>query len=107
MEPKKKGNAEERKQAKDLAIWMFNDPDVLKRHATSGMDKSVYTGDVVPMKQLQEFGWKKFNFMIECKTGYPNNTPSFWNYEKVSDWYRKAKLEGNLTGQNIILLIFQ
>ena len=67
MEPKKKGNAEERKQAKDLAIWMFNDPDVLKRHATSGMDKSVYTGDVVPMKQLQEFGWKKFNFMIQEK----------------------------------------
>ena len=39
MNPKEKGNKEERKQAKQLSIWMFNDPDVLKRHSSSGLIK--------------------------------------------------------------------
>jgi len=107
MNPKEKGNKEERKQAKQLSIWMFNDPDVLKRHSSSGADKSVYSGDIVPMKQLDQFGWKNFNFLIEVKSGYAKDKPNFWNYEKISRWYRKAVLEGNQAKQTNIILICQ
>jgi len=107
MNPKEQGNREERKQAKQLSMWMFNDPDVLKRHATSGADKTVYVGDIMPIKQLHPFGWKKFGFMVEVKNGYPKNIPTFWNYEKVADWYRKARSECRGTDQNILFLICQ
>ncbi len=105
--PKQKGNKEERKQARQLSMWMFNDPDVLKRHPTSGSDKSIYTGDIVPIKQLHEFNWKKFRFMIEVKTGYTAHIPTFWNYEKICDWYRKARNQGKKTNQDILFLICQ
>lgn len=107
LNPKRKGNSEERKQAKQLSLWMFGDPDVLKRHSTSGADKSVYVGDVIPIKQLQNYGWKKFPFMIEIKTGYKENIPTFWSYDKILLWYKKAKKECEKTNQNIILLICQ
>jgi len=107
MNPKEKGNREERKQAKQLSLWMFNDPDVLKRHSTSGADKSVYVGDIVPIKQLSLFNWKKFKFMIEVKSGYRSHIPNFWSYEKVADWYRKARIESRDTDQNILFLICQ
>lgn len=107
MNSKEKGNKEERKQAKQLSIWMFNDPDVLKRHHNSGADKTVYSGDIVPMKQLQFFGWKKFGFMIEVKSGYSKDKPNFWKYEKIAEWYRKARIEGRQANQNILLLICQ
>jgi hypothetical protein len=107
MNPKEKGNAEERKQAKQLSIWMFNDPDVLKRHPTSGSDKTIYVGDVFPMKQIDQFGWKKFGFMIEIKSGYKEKIPTFWGYEIINKWYKKAKKESLGTNQEIIFLICQ
>ncbi len=107
MNSKEQGNREERKQAKQLSMWMFNDPDVLKRHHTSGADKTVYVGDIMPIKQLHTFGWTRFGFMVEVKNGYPKNIPTFWNYEKVADWYRKARSECRETDQNILFLICQ
>lgn len=107
MNPKEQGNREERKQAKQLSVWMFNDPDVLKRHPTSGGDKTVYVGDVIPMKQIAPFGWDKFRFFIECKSGYEDNIPTFWGYEIINKWYKKAKKESFNTEQEIIFLICQ
>jgi len=107
VQGKNKGNAYERKIAKDLSIWMFEDKDFLKRHASSGMDKSVWCGDVVPVKQLPESWKRSFSFLIECKTGYIKNKPTFWRYSKVSEWFKKAYLEGQINNQNIIFLICQ
>ena len=103
---KRKGGAFERKIAKELSIWMFEDEDVLKRHPTSGTDKCIWTGDVVPLKQLPEY-WNKWCFQIECKTGYKTFYPDFWNYNKILDWIDKAEKEAICHNQNILFLICQ
>ena len=46
---KKKGNAFENQVAKELGIWMFNDVNFLQRHLTSGAQKNVYCGDIIPV----------------------------------------------------------
>ncbi len=102
---KQKGNTFERKIAKELSIWMFNDENILKRHPTSGMDKCIWTGDVVPMAQLLDEWNNEFPIHIECKTGYKDDTPDFWNYKKIISWFNKSRKECVLNKQNIIYLI--
>ena len=102
---KNKGNAEERKVAKELSAWFFNDPDVLKRHPDSGATKSCYCGDVIPMKQLIDYWEHSWPFIIEVKTGYPTHLPTFYNCNKVQEWFGKAYHEGKINNQNIVLLI--
>jgi hypothetical protein len=105
---KQKGGTYERKVAKELAFWMFNDQDFLKRHATSGMDKSVWCGYITPMKQLPDNPWKRhFPFLIETKTGYVQFSPTFWKYNQINIWFKKAYQEGLINNQNIIFLICQ
>ena len=105
---KRKGSGYERKVAKQLAIWMFNDPDFIKRHPSSGADKSIWGGDVVPMKQIPSELWKRhFPFVIECKTGYPTHSPDFWRHTQVDTWFKKAYEEGQINNQPIVLLICQ
>lgn len=104
---KQKGNSYERKVAKELSFWMFEDTDFLKRHATSGMDKSVWCGDVVPVKQLPDTWKRHFPFLIEAKSGYPQHFPTFWKYGKVSEWFKKSYLEGQINNQPVTLLICQ
>jgi len=105
---KRKGGSYERKVAKELAFWMFNDPNFLKRHSSSGMDKSVWCGDIVPMKQLPDELWKRhFPFLIETKTGYDSHSPTFWRYTQIINWYNKAYTEGLINNQPIIFLICQ
>lgn len=104
---KSKGNSFERKVAKELSLWMFNDKDVLRRHPDSGASKQCWTGDVIPLKQLPEIWKGKFPFHIECKSGYPQHLPTFWSYAKVSTWFSKALLEGYLNNQTIVFLICQ
>ena len=99
-----KGGKMERDTAKTLSFWMFGDEHTLKREPTSGAMKHVYCGDVFPMKQIE---WSNFPFLIETKTGYPEHTPSLWQYEKVLDWFEKAVREGKQHNQWIIFLICQ
>ena len=97
------GNTFERKIAKELSIWIFNDPHVLKKEPTSGAVKTVYWGDIFPMKQIE---WDHFPFLIECKYGYEDFTPTLLNYRLIEEWYKKAykeSLESKV--QEIILLI--
>lgn len=97
------GGAFERKVASQLSYWMFDDPHVLKREPTSGGSKSVYCGDIFPMKQIT---WKTFPLLVECKCGYTNLTPTLLNYSIVETWYLKALKESKQSnGQDIILLI--
>ena len=104
---KQKGNSFERKIAKELSIWMFNNKDILKRHPTSGFDKCIWTGDVVPLAQLPDEWNSKWPIHIECKSGYKDDTPDFWNYKKIINWFNKAREESKINNQNIIYLICQ
>ncbi len=105
--PKEKGNREERKQAKQLSTWMFNDKDVLKRQSDSGALELIWSGDVVPLKQMP-LEWKtQFPFLIEVKSGYPKDLPSFWAYNKLSKWVQKSYIESKTHNQFIVMVITQ
>ena len=104
---KQKGNTFERKIAKELSIWMFNNKNILRRHPTSGFEKCIWTGDVVPLAQLPDEWNNKWPIHIECKSGYKNDTPDFWNYKRIITWFDKAKKESLINNQNIIYLICQ
>lgn len=98
---KEKGNRNERKIAKELSKWMFNDETILFRDATSGARKVAYSGDVVPIKQMPK--WKKFLFFMELKCGYNNDIATFYNQKLLTDWIIKAASE--LTEEQYILLL--
>lgn len=104
---KQKGGAFERKIAKELSLWFFEDEDVLKRSPTSGADKCIWNGDIVPMKQLPDTWEKQFPFIIECKTGYEQFYPTFWNYNKIIEWFQKAYKESIDHDQHNVFLICQ
>lgn len=105
--PKEKGNREERKQARQLSIWMFDDKDVLKRQSDSGALELIWSGDVVPLKQMP-LEWKtQFPFLIEVKSGYPKDLPTFWTYNKLSKWVQKSYIESKTHNQFIIMVITQ
>lgn len=107
MNPKEQGNREERKQARQLSTWMFGDKDVLKRPSDSGALEIIWSGDVVPMKQLPDEWNKRWPFMIEVKNGYEKHTPTFWKNEQLKKWVRKAYKESKTHNQNIIMLVTQ
>lgn len=106
---KQKGSAYENKVAKELGMWMFNDKNMLNRHITSGAQKSVYIGDIVPQKRLPEY----FNngiwpFVVECKNGYKALTPNLNNQNIIRQWLNKVyneMIENNNTFQKVIYLI--
>ena len=107
---KKKGNSFENKISKILGQWMFEDIHALARHHTSGAQKQVYCGDIIPIKQLDQFKkWniKSFPFLIETKTGYTQFIPTIWSYTKIMEWYIKSYQESLINNQNIIFLICQ
>ena len=107
MNNKEKGNREERKQAKQLSLWMFNDKDVLKRQSDSGALELIWSGDVIPLKQMPPEWNGRWPFMIEIKIGYKNNLPTFWSYNKLVKWVKKAYIESKTHNQNIVMLITQ
>ena len=104
---KRRGGSYERKVAKQLSFWMFEDIDFLKRHPTSGAQKQIYSGDVMPMKQLSDNWCRHFPFVIETKYGYPQHSPTFWKHTQVDEWFKKAYIEGQINNQPIVLLICQ
>jgi hypothetical protein len=102
---KKIGNSFERRVAKDLSTWIYNDPHTLQREPTSGATKHVYFGDIFPVKQLEK-GQPEWKYLVECKYGYSQFTPTLLNYSIVEGWYLKALAESKQTKkQHVILLI--
>lgn len=101
------GNNYERKVAKQLSGWIFDDPYLLRKKGDSGTTKYNYCGDIFPEGQLPEKWRGHFPFMIECKWGYEKNYPDFWSYAKTKDWMEKARKEGCINNQFITLLIVQ
>jgi len=75
VEGKPKGNSYERKAAKQLSIWMFDNPKILYKHEDSGARKIVYSGDIIP-KDADNFPWKFWPFIVECKSGYKTRIPT-------------------------------
>lgn len=99
------GGSFERKIAKELSLWIYNDKDVLKREPTSGATKDIYVGDIYPAKQLKP-DQQEWIFLVECKSGYSNMTPTLLNYKIIENWYLKSLKETKLSKkQKIILLI--
>jgi hypothetical protein len=107
MNPKEKGNREERKQARQLSLWMFGDKDVLKRPSDSGALEIIWSGDIVPMKQMPDEWNKRWPFMVEVKTGYKNHLPDFWAYGHLTKWVKKAYKESKTHNQNVVMLLTQ
>lgn len=100
------GNKFENRIARELGEWIFGDKNVFCRSITSGANRAVYYGDVIPLKQL---GWTQFPFLIEAKNGYKQHLPTMMNWTKLKEWLNKylkecdqAKSE---TGQYVLLLI--
>ena len=105
---KKKGSTYENKIAKELGMWMFKDKNMLCRHLTSGAQKSVYIGDIVPQKRLPDgFNSGIWTFVIECKNGYKNQIPNLNNQTIVRTWLKKLYQEmiDHPCNQKIIYLI--
>lgn len=91
---KAKGNAFEIKISKLLSQWMFNNPNLLWRESTSGARKIIYNGDIVPAK-IEEYPWKTWPFIIECKHGYKDHIPTLMNQDKIRFWLSKLLSEKN------------
>lgn len=106
MRSKRKGNNFENKIAKELGLWMFNDQHMLGRDITSGGKKVAWIGDIIPQKQLPPECNDLFPFYIECKNGYGNKIPTFFNYDIIKKWLDKCEKDKN-EQQNIIFLIVQ
>ena len=105
--PKEQGNREERKQAKLLGDWMFDDPTFLRKSEGSGSTHIVWTGDVVPVKKLPIEFKEQWVFTIEIKNGYGKHLPTYWKNDKMLNWTKKCHKESKIYNQHIILLITQ
>lgn len=103
MNQKRKGNSFENKCAKELSEWMFDDKNVLKKHPSSGGDKSIWSGDIIPLKQIN---WNSYPFFIEAKHGYKDRLPTFYSWAIINEWMTKALLESsNSIEQHIVWII--
>ena len=101
----RKGGVFERKQARVLGQWMFNDPTMLYRNEDSGARKVVYCGDIIP-KNADKFPWSFWPFVCELKNGYKNHIPTLMNFTIVRRWLTKLLSERTDT-QKIPILICQ
>lgn len=86
---KARGSNWEREAAKKLSIWLYDDPDVLKRTPSSGADKTISASDIMIMKQTDRI----FQLHIECKTGYEKKQDIFNAVDQINMWYEVAKQE--------------
>ncbi len=87
---KKAGSKFESDVAKDFNQWMFEGKTILKRHPSSGAEKSLYAGDIYPMNQLPK-DWKYFVFHVECKVGYEKNIFITNAHKQILEWYEDAQ----------------
>lgn len=105
--PKEQGNREERKQAKKLSGWMFGDEHMLKKQSDSGALEIIWSGDVVPMKQMPDEWNKRWPFLMEVKNGYKKHYPDFWKYGQLAGWVKKAYRESKTHNQHILFVTTQ
>jgi len=106
VEGKPKGNSYEREVAKQLGAWMFNNKNMLYKHEDSGARKTVYSGDIIP-KDADNFPWKFWPFIVECKSGYKQHIPTLCgNQKKLREWLNKM-LDERTYSQRIPLFIAQ
>lgn len=83
---KKYGSSWERDSARLLSVWLFEDENVLKRHPTSGAEKSISASDIIPMKNIDI----DFTVHIECKNGYETEIDIFKAKQQLIKWYNEA-----------------
>lgn len=83
---KSKGSSFEREVAKDLSIWIYGAPSILRRHPTSGAEKDFGQGADISLFQP---GYDPFTFFVELKRGYK---PDIFNARKqILEWYYTSK----------------
>ena len=83
---KEKGNIEERKQAKQLGVWIFDDPQFIRKSEGSGSTRIVWSGDILPVKKLPDVWKEHWPFHIEIKKGYEDHIPSPWKRSQMEKW---------------------
>jgi len=83
---KSKGNSFEREVAKTLSIWIYKDPNALRRHPTSGAEKNFGNG-----ADIANFNpdFPNLNVFIEVKRGYKDDI--FNARKQILEWYNVAK----------------
>lgn len=109
IKSKDKGNQFERLISRQLSHWMFDTGNILYRQPTSGAKKDILLGDIIPIDQMPE-GYRKFPFYIECKTGYAQEVPTFFNFNFVERVIKKIYKELEQfpnSFQRIILVIMR
>lgn len=100
-----KGKSFQRKVARALSIWFFNDPEKLKATPRSGGYRNQLVGDVTCLDSPQEFP-----FHVECKNAEGGRTK--WNLQDflreksiLEVWWRQTSSDSALT-EKIPLLVF-
>lgn len=86
---KKVGNKFENDVSKYLNTWFFNNECILKRHPSSGAEKSIYSSDIFPFAQLPKT-WNDWPLHIECKDGYSKDSFITNANDRISKWYIDA-----------------
>jgi hypothetical protein len=101
---KSKGNAFETKTARQLSLWMFNDPKILSRSLGSGsVTTRGYLGDIVPIKQMPILN--DWIFLIEAKHGYKDQISTLTNQTLIKKWLDKLILEKKDLDLIILLIV--
>ncbi len=103
---KEEGNAFERKVAKEMSLWLFENRNILRRSSDSGAQKANYSGDIIPEGQLPTQWNRKWPIIVECKYGYKTIAiPNIWNRKWITTWYLKALNESKKHNQPIIFIV--
>jgi len=83
---KRAGSQFEREIAKELSMWIYGSPSVLRRHPTSGTEKDYGQGADISLFQS---GYDPFNFFVEVKRGY--KTDILNARKQILEWYTNTK----------------
>lgn len=82
------GSAFERKVARELSEWIYNDTETLMRHPTSGATYKFLTeADIFQAKPSDIY---KFDKIIEVKDGYIKNKSLIKARDQILSWYNKV-----------------
>lgn len=82
---KRKGSAFEREIAKQLSLWIYNEPNIIRRHPTSGSEKDYGQGADISVFQPDQ---KELKIFIEVKCGYKQDL--FNARKQILEWYEIA-----------------
>jgi len=85
---KSKGSAFEREMAKELSMWIYKKPSIVRRHPTSGAEKDYSQGSDIGVFQPGE---KELELYIELKCGYTEKIDIINARKQIIEWVEKAK----------------